>query len=76
MEGQIRKLIQGTPKEGMAYVVGQKTKVGLLNEIMIDTEFFDRFGVLMYNVYVETEIGTQIWKKISADNCSIEYNLI
>jgi hypothetical protein len=76
MEGQVRKLLQGPPKEGMVYIVGQTTKIGLINDILLDTQHFEKFGTLMWNVYVETKIGTQLWKQIPAHNCTIEYNLV
>ena len=76
MEGQVRKLLQGPPKAGMVYMVGQTTKIGLINDILLDTQHFERFGILMWNIYVETNVGTQLWKQIPAHNCTIEYNLI
>lgn len=77
MKGQVRKLLQGPPKEGgMVYIVGQSTKVGMINDILLDTEYFDVYGILMWNIYVETEIGTQLWKQIPSNFCTVEYNLI
>lgn len=60
----------------MVYIVGQKNKIGTINDILLDEQYFNRYGILMWNVYIETEVGTQLWKQIPANNCTIEYNLI
>lgn len=59
----------------MVYIVGQTTKIGLINDILLDEQYFDRYGILMWNVYIETKIGTQLWKQIPAESCTIEYNI-
>lgn len=59
----------------MVYIVGQKTKIGMINEILLDVDFFTQYNILLWNVYIETPIGTQLWKQIPCKDCTVEYNL-
>lgn len=71
--GVIRKIIIGPdPKNAMAYYVGMKVPMGVVDSISID-EREDRS--VRYLVYVSTEEGIELWKSIEGMPCLIEFNL-
>ena len=81
----IRKIVIGpNPKDAMAYYVGMKAGPARVCAIKEDEASLYRYNVRRYNVYVQDEDSTYIWKTVenqpvlwkSVDEmpCIIEYD--
>jgi hypothetical protein len=71
----IRKIVVGVnPKDAMTYVVGNSAGVGKVVLIEEDERAFLLYNLRRYNVYVEGESGSFIWKSIENIPCVVEYD--
>ena len=77
--GIIRKISVGDIKEGITYKLHQSMMGGriYIEQILLDLEYLDKYGILKYNVYV-SENGSnnvRLWKEFSNMPISIEYDI-
>ena len=71
----IRKVVVGpNPKDAMAYYVGMKAGRGQVSFIEEDERALFKHNVRRYNVYLQDEDSTYIWKTIENQPILIEYD--
>ena len=71
----IRKVIIGpNPKDAMAYYVGMKAGRGKVSHIEEDERALFKHNIRRYNVYLQDEDSTYIWKTIENQPVLIEYD--
>ena len=71
----IRKIVVGpNPKDAMAYYVGMKAGKGQVSAIVEDERALFKYNVRRYNVFIEDEDSTYIWKTVENQPVLIEYD--
>jgi len=71
----IRKIVVGpNPKDAMAYYVGMKAGKGQVSAIVEDERALFKYNVRRYNVFIEDEDSTYIWKTVENQPILIEYD--
>ena len=72
----IRKIVIGRdPKDAMAYYVGMRAGAGKVSGILQDQAWLYKYSVVRYNIYIENEEGTMLWKTVDNMPCIVEYDL-
>ena len=72
----IRKIVIGRdPKDAMAYYVGMRAGAGKVAAIVQDEAWLYKYSVVRYNIYIENEEGTMLWKTVDNMPCIVEYDL-
>ena len=75
MANIIRKIVVGpNPKDAMAYVVGMRAGHGSVSAIMEDERSLYKYNVRRYELYIEDEDSTILWKTIENQPVLIEYD--
>ena len=75
MANIIRKIGVGpNPKDAMAYVVGRRAGHGNVAAIMEDERSLYKYNVRRYEIYIEDEDSTILWKTIENQPVLIEYD--
>tara|TARA_R100000234_G_C4843742_1_gene112204 strand:- start:142 stop:378 length:237 start_codon:yes stop_codon:yes gene_type:complete len=71
----IRKIVVGpNPKDAMAYFVGMRAGDSRISMIIEDERSMYKYSVRRYEVYVEDENSTMLWKTIENQPVLIEYD--
>jgi len=71
----IRKIVVGiNPKDAMAYVVGGNAGVGKVVRIELDERELVLNNTRKYDVFVESDNGSFIWKSIHGLPVIVEYD--
>jgi len=71
----IRKIVVGpNPKDAMAYFIGMRAGDLRISMIVEDERSMYKYNVRRYEVYVEDEDSTMLWKTIENQPVLIEYD--
>jgi|Wag4MinimDraft_6_1082665.scaffolds.fasta_scaffold70362_2 hypothetical protein len=71
----IRKIIIGhNPKDALAYVVDMKAGAGVVTAIEFDEKDFARHGNKCYNIYIKSDDGIMLWKRVENMPVLTEYD--
>ena len=75
MANIIRKIVVGpNPKDAMAYYLGMRAGDGRVSAIMEDERSLYKFNVRRYEVYIEDQDSTYLWKMVENQPVLIEYD--
>ena len=75
MANIIRKIIVGpNPKDAMAYFVGLRAGDGTVSAIMEDDRSLYKYNVRRYEIYIEDDDSSALWKTIENQPVLIEYD--
>lgn len=71
----IRKIVVGpNPKDAMAYYVGMRAGKGKVSAIIEDERAMFKHSIRRYNVFIEDEDSSYIWKTVENQPVLIEYD--
>ncbi len=71
----IRKIIIGqNPKDALAYFVGMRAGQSEVSAIEFDERALTKHGIKSYNIYIQNEDSTMLWKRIEDMPVTIEYD--
>ena len=71
----IRKISVGpNPKDSMVYYVGMRAGGGNVSFIEEDERALYKHNIRRYNVYIETEEHTALWKTVESSPVVVEYD--
>lgn len=71
----IRKIVVGpNPKDAMAYYVGMKAGKGQVSAIIEDERAMYKHNIRRYNVFIEDDDSSYIWKTVENQPVLIEYD--
>jgi hypothetical protein len=71
----IRKIIIGqNPKDALAYFIGMRAGQSEVSAIELDDRAFTKYGMKCYNIYIQSEDGTMLWKRVEDMPVTIEYD--
>jgi len=75
MANIIRKIVVGpNPKDAMAYYVGMRAGQGNVSAIMEDDRSLYKYNVRRYEIYIEDDDSSILWKTIENQPVLIEYD--
>ena len=75
MANIIRKIIVGpNPKDAMAYFIGMRAGDGNVSAIMEDERSLYKYNVRRYEIYIEDDDSSVLWKTIENQPVLIEYD--
>ena len=75
MANIIRKIVVGpNPKDAMAYYVGMRAGQGNVSAIMEDERSLYKYNVRRYEIYIEDDDSSVLWKTIENQPVLIEYD--
>tara|TARA_R100000664_G_scaffold27146_1_gene37654 strand:+ start:3441 stop:3677 length:237 start_codon:yes stop_codon:yes gene_type:complete len=75
MANIIRKIVVGpNPKDAMAYYVGMRAGQGNVSAIMEDDRSLYKYNVRRYEIYIEDDDSSVLWKTIENQPVLIEYD--
>tara|TARA_R110000796_G_scaffold157704_1_gene274391 strand:- start:90 stop:326 length:237 start_codon:yes stop_codon:yes gene_type:complete len=75
MANIIRKIIVGpNPKDAMAYFIGMRAGDGNVSAIVEDDRSLYKYNVRRYEIYIEDDDSSVLWKTIENQPVLIEYD--
>ena len=75
MANIIRKIVVGpNPKDAMAYYVGMRAGQGNVSAIMEDERSLYKYSVRRYEIYIEDDDSSVLWKTVENQPVLIEYD--
>ncbi len=75
MANIIRKIVVGpNPKDAMAYYVGMRAGQGNVSAIMEDERSLYKYNVRRYEIYIEDNDSSVLWKTVENQPVLIEYD--